>query len=228
MFSSISSKQLNLFFTQFKPLSYKKKEVVLHAEEYCNNVFYVKEGYLRAYRVSEEGEELTLAILKSEDFFPITWGADNMLNHYYLEALTPIEVLRIPQETFLHFIKSHPDVFYELAAHISIRFGGLLTRMEYLMFGNAYSKVAATLLVCAKRFGRREGKEIIINLPLTHKDIANLVGITRETTCLEMKKLEKKGAITHRSRLLIITDMKKLEQESLVDNNQDCLLNNSL
>lgn len=228
MLSHTFDKELENFFVQFKSTQVKKKNVILQADENCSFVFYIKSGYVRVYRVSEQGEELTLIILKPGDFFPLVWKKDETINNYYLEAITPLEVIRIPQKQFFHFLDIHPEIFQELADNLLVRFGGLLTRIEYLVFGNAYRKVASTIFVCAKRFGKNFGQNIIVDLPLTHKDIANLVGITRETTCLEMKKLERKGLISHKGRLLVVSDMKKLEEESLLSSDQVPMLNNSL
>lgn len=223
-----TGQKLNTFFSQFKPIQYKKRTLILHADEVLSNIFFIKNGYIRVYKISEQGEELTLAILKPNDLFPFTYGIHNLPNSYYLEALTPIELWRIPQDTFVSFLQSQPDIFEELTNRILIRFGGLLTRMEYLVFGNAYTKVASIVLICAKQFGEKKEGLIIIPLPLTHKDIATLVGITRETACLEMKKLEKEGIISHQGRNLVVNNIDLLESISLLEGQEDILTRYSL
>ena len=175
------SAQLDDFFQETKLQFYKKRALILHPNDISSSVFYLKSGYIRVYRISEEGEELTLTILKPKDFFPLTYGINNAANLYYLEAITPLELWRAPQEQFLQFIKSDADILYYLTTRIIVRFDGALSRMEYLVFSNAYVKVATTLLICAKRFGELDGDDIVVQVPLTHKDIAKLVGITRET-----------------------------------------------
>jgi len=210
-------KKLNDFFSQFKLLHYKKREIILRPDDTPSGVFYLCKGYARLYSISQAGEELTLIIFKPEDFFPIVWTINNTENIYYFEAMTQVELWRAPREQFLDFMKSNSDVFFELTSRILVRFGGLLERMEYLVFGSAYQKVASILVICAQRFGLKEGKGIKIRVPLTHKDIANLVGITRETASVEMKKLERKGLIYYRGRLFIIKDIKGLEKESLLN-----------
>lgn len=219
---------LDKFFSQYKPVAYRRRDVLLQAEEQSVWTFYVKSGYARIYRVSEDGEELTLIIVKPKDFFPLSWGPGKISNHYYVEAITPMEVYRVPEDEFLQYLEIHNDVAWALTTHLLVKFSGLLTRMEYLVFGNAYTNVAATLLACAKRFGVSKGENIIVSLPLTHRDIATMVGITRETTCLEMKKLEKKGLISHKGRFFTVKDIKKLEEESLLSSDQDTILPNSL
>lgn len=205
---------LNIFFNQHKSSLYRKKELILRGEDNLPYIFYIKQGFVRVYGVSEEGEELTLAILSPADFFPVTWTFDHIPSHYYLEAITNTEVVRVHQDQFLQFINTHPKVFHDLAGMVLSQFGQLWNRIEYLTFGNAYTKVASTLLVLAEKFGEKDQQEVVINVPLTHKDIAALVGITRETACLEIKKLERKGVIGHLGRAFVVKNVDKLEEES--------------
>ena len=203
--------KLEKFFQSSKVFSYKKRMLIFHPEDTPSSVFYIKSGYVRVYRISEEGEELTLTILKPKDFFPLSYGINSTAHPYHLEAITPLELWKAPQEHFLSFIKSNPDVMYELTTRILVRFDGVLSRMENLLFCNAYVKVAATLLMCAKGFGEDFHGNTLVKVPLTHRDIATLVGITRETTSLEMKKLEKQGLLTKSGRFIIVKDLKRLE-----------------
>jgi len=228
MLETFLSAKLNLFFQNYKLTSYRKRDLILHANDASSSVFYIKNGYVRVYRISEQGEELTLTILKPKDFFPLTYGIHAITNPYYLEAITPLELWKAPQDKFLDYIKNHPDILYELTSRILVRFDGVLSRIEYLVFSNAYTKVAATLLVCAKRFGEKIGNDIVVKVPLTHRDIATLVGITRETTSLEMKKLEKQGFLGRNGKLFVVKNLRRLEQEILLTSQEDSPITYSL
>ena len=223
------SDQLDEFF-EHNPLHYYKKRVmILHPEDSPNNVFYIKQGYVRVFKITEDGEELTLTILKPKDFFPFTYGFNKSNSGYYLEAITPLELWSAPQEDFIKFITTKPEVLYDLASQAMGKVDGVFSRMEYLILSNAYIKVATTLLVCAKRFGKPSGdNEVIIEVPLTHKDVAALVGITRETTSLEMKKLEKKGFISKSGKLISIRNIKRFEEEVALFSQNDSYLRNAI
>lgn len=173
-------------------------------------------GYVRAYSISSEGDELTLIIFKEGDFFPIIWAFNETPISFYLEAMTPVEVWLAPKEDFLKFVQANGDVLLELTRRILIRMGGLLARMEYLVFGNAYSKVASIVLICAERFGRAFGKDVLIDVPLTHQQVADLVGVSRETASIELKKLERKGFIGYKGRHMVVRNIEKLKKESLL------------
>lgn len=205
---------LENFFQSSRVFSYRKKTLIFRPNDTPGMVFYIKSGYVRVYRISEEGEELTLTILKPKDFFPLSYGINSTANPYHLEAITALELWKAPQEQFLHFIKSNPEILYDLTTRILVRFDGVLSRMENLLFRNASVKVAATLLMCAKGYGEEHHGNTLVQVPLTHRDIAALVGITRETTSLEMKKLEKKGLLMKSGRFIIIKDLKRLESLS--------------
>lgn len=222
--------KLDWFFNQYKPLQYKPRIIISHPNDAQSSVFYIRGGYLRVFRISEQGEELTLTILKPGDFFPLTYGmtASPNVNSYYLETITPLEIWKVRIDQFLQFVKSQPDVYYELTERILFRFDSVLTKMEYLVFNNAYTKVAATLLSCARKFGQPKDSAIMLNVPLTHKDIATLIGITRETTSLEMKKLEKQGYVSRSGKLLVINNIDKLEHEILLQTGTKTSLYHSL
>jgi CRP-like cAMP-binding protein len=223
MISNSGNDKLHAFFTNYTLLKYKKRDMILRANDTSSSVFLIQQGYIRVYRISEQGEELTLTILRPGDFFPLTYNLNTTSNPYYLEALTPLEFWRAPQDRFMEFIRENIDVYFELTNKILIRLDGVLSRMEYLIFSNAYTKIAATLLTCAKRFGDLKGEDIILKVPLTHKDIASFVGITRETTSLEMKKLENDGFIGKEGKYLVVKNYKKLEQDVLFLNDDTSL-----
>lgn len=209
--------RLQNFFAKGKPFHYKKGEIILRAGDAPQGVLFIKKGYIKDYSISREGEELTLIIFMPNDFFPMQWAINNKPNNHYFEAMSAVELWRVPKDEFIAFIKANPDVFFELTSHIMLRLGGLLQRMEYLAFGNASQKVASIIMICAERFGEKEDKQMVIQVLLTHKDIAMLVGVTRETASIEIKKLERSGIIGYHGRLIVIKDAKGLQRESLLD-----------
>jgi len=210
--------KLQKFFSKGKLLRYKRRETILRSGDSPQGVYFVNKGYIRLYSISESGEELTLIIFKPHDFFPMMWAINGTANENYLEAITDAQLYRSPKADFLHFLADNSDVSFDLTSHILIRMGGLLKRMEHLAFGSASQKVASILMICAERFGEKKGDGAIIHIPLTHRDVAMLVGMTRETVSIEIKKLERKGIIEYAGRSIFIKDTRKLQKESLLSN----------
>ena len=207
--------KLDLFFSQFRPLRYKRGEVIIRPNDVPPGVYYIDKGYVRLYALSEAGQELDLIIFKPGDIFPLIWAFNDHNSTQYCEAMTPVEIQRAPKEEFMEFVQKNPDAMLTITGRILTRLGGILERMEYMVFGNAYQKVSSILVICAERFGVKQRNEILIRVPLTHRDIANLIGLTRETTSVELKKLERSGIISKKGGQFRVENLEKLKDEAL-------------
>ncbi|MBI4058055.1 Crp/Fnr family transcriptional regulator [Candidatus Microgenomates bacterium] len=212
------SRKLSDFFARHKRFTYQKGETILRAGDIPQGVYFLERGYVRLYSLSSEGKDLSLIIYQPGDVFPVVWaffGGEPSI--YYFEALSLVVMRRAPREIFFEFIRTHPDVLLEITQHIIGRFLMTLQRMEYLTFGDAYAKIASIVMICADSFGRKEGKSIVIQVPLTHEDVASLAGVTRETASIELKKLERKGLIAYQKRNIVVKYTDKLRKESLIE-----------
>jgi CRP-like cAMP-binding protein len=75
-------------------------------------------------------------------------------------------------------------------------------------------RLVALLGELSRKFGIRDSKGVIINIPLTHTDLAELLGSSRPTVTIEMNRLEAEGSITRSNRRFIIKDtlLKRLDE----------------
>lgn len=205
------------FFSKRKALFYKRGEMLLRGDTPPHGVFYLQKGFVRDFAISKDGEELTLVIFKPGDFFPLQWAINDKTNSHNFEAMTAVELFRAPKEEFLRFLKEEPDVLFTSLQEVIVRLSGLMDRMEHLVFGNAYERVASIILILAERFGHKENGAIVIPMSISHRCIASLVGMTRETVSVEMKKLQKKGLISSRGSFVYVHNLARLQKESLVE-----------
>ena len=212
-----TGKSLASFFAQFRTFHYKKDEIILRPGDMPQGVYFVHLGYVRLYSFSREGKELTLIIYKKGDFFPVVWAFKvKEPSIYYFEALNKVEIQRAPRESFIEFIQKNNDAFMEVNDHILERFQTALKRMQYLAFGNSKSKLASILLICGKDFGIEKNREIEIQIPFTHKDISNLMGVTRETVSVELKQFENRRLIKYNGKLMVLKNRGGLEEEAIL------------
>ena len=209
--------KLKAFFKQSKPQLYKKGEVILRGDEIPSGIFFLNRGYVKNYSFSENGDEFTFIIYRKNDFFPLAWTFNDTRKPYFIETITPCIIHKKNREEFLEFLNHNPDVLIYIIERLTKRFDGLLERMEHMAFGNAYKKVCSILYVLSERFGK-EGKDktIMIDMPLTHKDLANLLGVARETVSIEIAKMKKMGIIKNIGKHVYIKDINKLREDSLI------------
>jgi CRP-like cAMP-binding protein len=208
--------KLDTYFANAKKLNYKKGEVIIRADDEPAGVFYINDGYVRSYSITEDGRELTVNIFKPGSYFPLTWAIADVPNTYFYEAMTGLEVSKVAKEEVIKMVKADNELLYDLTKRLLIGLSGLVVRMEYLFMGSAYNKVASAVLLMARRFGKETDDGVLITLHFTHQDIASLAGITRETATLEIQNLEKNGLIKRGVHTFVVCDIDRLRDESYI------------
>ena len=203
------------FYDQFVVRQYKPGEILIRADDDPQGIFCLTKGYVRQYTISKTGMELTLHILQPISYFPMVWAINGTPNVYYFEALTPVEIGRAPRDQVVSFIKDKPELIFALMSGLLEDYAESLTRIEHLVFSDAYRRVISILLYIAKHFGEPMGKKMWVKHRFTHQDIATLVGIARETVSIEMAKLSKRKLVRYIDHTIEFSNIPKLEKELL-------------
>jgi CRP-like cAMP-binding protein len=204
------SLQLKTFFSQYPLLSFKSGEVIIRPDDEVHFVYYIESGYVSQQVVSESGEDFILNIYRPGSYFPISLILHGVKNDCSYETLTKLTVRKAPVREVLEFMQKNPAVMQELLVRLASGLNAMASKTEALVFGTASRKIAATLYFTAQRFGKPNGHSTVIDFPLTHKRIAAMTGITRETASIEMMKLKKEGILTYKGKQVKIFDMNTL------------------
>ena len=205
---------LKEFFITSKPSFYKKGDVVLRIGDVREGAYYLKKGYIKDSSVSADGREFILFIFQPNDVFSYNWIYNQKPNEHSFRAITDCVVYEKSREGLLLFLEQHSNVSLMITQRIVHRLNGLMQRMENLAFDNAIKKVGSILCILGDRFGRKTDRGIVIPIPLTQRDIANLIGLSRETTSIEIKKFMEMGILSRSSGLYVITKPKELQKIS--------------
>ena len=203
------------FFGRFSEIKYAKKEYILRAEDEPQGIYFLKSGFVKQVFLTESGKCLTLNIFKPGTYFPLTWALGGVENHDFFEAMTAVVTYRAPNDQVLAWLKQEPELLYTLTRRLSTGLGGMVHRMESLFYIDAKSRIASVLVMLGKRFGLKQPDgQVEISLTMTHQEIADLAGLTRETASTELKKLNDQGVLGYGSKKLVIKDWGKLQRRA--------------
>ena len=210
--------KLDQFFAKYKSTTFKKKSAIIILADEPDGVYFLREGYVKMNTILANGNELILNIYKPGSFFPMFWALGEVPNNYGFEAITNVKLYKAPRKEVVNYLKENPEVSFDLTKRILAGVDGLLTNYNHLLVGNSNSRVASALLIASKRFGvPTQDEKTLINLKLTHQDIANLAGISRETASIAIEGLLKRKIIEQRKRSFVVMDVGKLTNETAID-----------
>lgn len=208
-------KHLKTFLERHPVKSFKKGEIIIFQGEAPRAAFAVKEGTVKAYNLSVNGDEKPVAFYSAQTVFPEAWVYGKMANAiYYYEAFTPeVSLYMIDRQEYVKFIKKYPELLYHELEHYMMDQLGTSMRLNALQHSRASDKLLYTLHYLALSHGKPAGPhEIEITLELTHQDFANLTGLTRETAATELNKLKHKSVISYDKRQPYQLNLVKLMQ----------------
>jgi CRP-like cAMP-binding protein len=219
------NQNIQVFFSRYPSVQYKKGSLFIQPGDEIKYIYYVQKGYIRMFTVLPDGKELTANIFREGSYFPLFLVFAHAQNSYYFQPLTSAQFFKAPKEDVLQFIKSEPEILTEFTTRMSVGFHGLLESLQYQFFGSVHNKIAWTLTLLAKRFGKKTTKGIEIVIPLSHQDVANLTGIARETASVELKKLFRQKIISYTYKHITIQSMQNLVDIAQIDNTDQPLWN---
>jgi CRP/FNR family transcriptional regulator len=205
------------FFSKYQKVVLPKNKDILTPDQEITSIYYIKNGFLRSYLINEDGNETTLNIYKSGSYLPLSLALTRKVNPYFYQSMTPMTVYKAPFKEVIKFIKNDEELLYDLVKRLSSGIEGFIVRSQFLLRSDARQKVTSNLYLLSKRFGKKlSNGKIKIALPLIHQDIANMAGLSRETTSLILKDLEREGLVSRKGKIWTINNGSKLKQNSLI------------
>lgn len=201
---------------------YRQGNILVYQGEVPKSAYIVKSGIVKLYNITAQGDERIAAFKLPGDMFPTTWSFDKGSSaFYYYEAQTDGEVYVMQREDFQRFLSENPAAMSVVANHYLSSYAGSLMRITALEQPKASDKVLYTLYYLVQCYGEEiKPGTIRVNIQLTQQMIADLIGLTRETTAAELVKLKKRGVLKYRGREYTI-NRDKLIQSIGEDNFKD-------
>lgn len=191
---------------------YEKGQIILWQGMKPTCCYIVSSGYVKTYTISIDGDEKPISFDSKNDLFPLAWAFGKAETAaFYHQAHTDCEVYQIPREDFLHFVQTRPKLLYRFTHYLLDRSLDYQAHVRSLEQAKAADKILHALHFLTYRFGKKVARSRVrMLLPLTQQDLANFLGLTRETTGTQLKKLERSGVIRY-SRQNYLIDKEKLE-----------------
>lgn len=197
------------FIKQFPVRSFDKGSLIMSEGSGVDQLFAIRSGYIKVSSLNTEGIQRLLWIAGRYDLAPTEQLFSRRASvTFYYTALTDVVAYVIPKDVFLTHAHENPAFLYEIAAGMSGHYDDLLHRLHSLEQTSIRDRLIHTLHYLAKRFSADDMVDLHrLNLRLTHQDLADMIGATRETTSLELQKLRRSGLVEYnRSSFIIYTD----------------------
>lgn len=180
-------------------------------DEPARNIYLINEGRIKIGSYSEEGKEITKAILGPGEVFGemAIMGLENRRDFAF--AMNSSKLCSLEKTDMHVLLRERNDLQMFFMQMIGQRTLQLEQRLENLVFKSSKTRILEFLVELARDKGRPVGLEYEIRQMLTHKEIADLTATSRQTVNTILNELRDKGLIAFNRRHLLIRDLSQLQ-----------------
>jgi CRP-like cAMP-binding protein len=190
---------------------YPKHAVLVYEGDAGDALFIVVKGNVAVTRVSNDGKETILTILREGDFFGEMGVLDGSPRSATIKAIGEVDAAMLPRKDFLDLLGKSPHMSLSLVLALSSRLRETNQAIQAAAYQDIRTRLAALLLHLSQQFGETVEGGIRLTLRLTNQEMANMIGTTRETANRMLNRFWDEKLIDMQTGHIVIADAAKLK-----------------
>jgi len=211
-FCALSQESLKAF-NQIKHATVFPEGAVIFVEgQTPRGIFMLCQGQAKLSTNSHNGKTLILRIAKPGEVLGLHAIVTSKPYEVTVETMQPSQLNFVNREDFLRFLKEHGDACLQAAQQISRDCRDAYDVVRSIGLSHSVSGRVAKFLLASATDGRVTNGVVRANLALTHEDIAQLMGTSRETITRTLSEFRKKDIVELKGSTLIIHNKSALER----------------
>ena len=183
-----------------------KGDFVFRTGEHASGVYFLKSGKIKISQPVSNGKEVILWFCFGGDIFGLAEAAQHGEREVSAQACEHCEILSIPQTRFNAYLFEHPQVMYLLLQVMSSRLRCLSETLANVAGEPVQTRLARLMFWLCARYGRREGDSVVMNIHITHQEIADMIGATRQTVTTIMGDFKRKHMLETHDHFIHVID----------------------
>ena len=184
---------------------YGAKDAIFAPGDPDEHIYFVLSGTVRLYKLYGDYKEATVALLKHGDAFGELSLQEGSGQTLFAHALTDARVAVIRKRMLVEVLKRDPELAVKLLSSLYERLEQSEEAIDRLLDREVSARLAKLLQNLGDRFGETDGSATVLDIRLTHQDLANMIASTREAVSKAMSEFQRDGLIEVRNRKIAIS-----------------------
>lgn len=193
---------------------WKKHSHVFLQGDPIENVYFIYDGKIKIYKTDTNGKEQIVSILKKGEMFPHVGFFRKGDYPAFAEVLEASTLITVPISQFENVLIENPELCIKVFNVLGEKIVDLQNRLEEQILNNTYEQIIKLLIRLAQNHGKDlNNGSILLKGEFTNKDLANMIGTTRETISRTLTKMKKDELISEDNAGNLILDPNVLLNE---------------
>ncbi len=216
-FKNLTHENIHEINKLFRDYHYAPGDTIYFTGDTATRLCVVASGSVKLLRHSAIGQNVLIDILKPGEFFGSLSALGDNVYSETSEAQTVSCIMTINAEDFRTILNNYPTAALSVLDITTERLRGAHEMMRQLSTHSVERRIAYTLLKLSDKLGEQKDIGLLIQIPLSRYDLAEMTGTTTETASRIMSHFQKDGLIKTGRQWVAITDIKKLSAIAEID-----------
>jgi CRP/FNR family transcriptional regulator/CRP/FNR family cyclic AMP-dependent transcriptional regulator len=206
LFADLHDEELRELSARLGRRAFAADMILFHKGSPSQALYLIESGSVRAFALSDAGQEMTLDIYGPGECFGETALVDGQIRSAGAMTLEATVIYTLPRDDFLCCLERHPAMARRALALLADRLNRLTAFTEHLAFLDVTGRMAAVLLELAEHHGQQVEAGIVLQPHLTQAELARCARATRESVNKALGTLRDEGLIRQEGHVLTILD----------------------
>src|SRR5690625_2332723 len=195
---------------------YESGTIVFMQHEPITDVYFIQQGKVKIYKTDYDGKEQIVNVLQKDDMFPHQGFFRKGNYPAHAEILEDALLVNIPILSFENFLIAHPEISIKMFRVLGEIIVDLQNRLEEKILYNVYDQIILLLMRLARKNGDKIDEDNYrLTVHLTNRELANMIGSSRETVSRTLTQLKKEDIITNDLKGHLVVNYTLLEEKVL-------------
>lgn len=209
-FKHISGAAMTEFESAAAPFSRPETAILFTQEQEPSYVFFLLEGSVKLSLNSTTGGRLIIGIAGPGELLGLTAAVSGLPYEMTAETQFPCTITSLPRQRFLNFLIRYPEACLSVARQLSLDHRRTCERLHLLGLTLSAPRKLARLLIEWCQDGEFNGNDSRFHCSLTHEEIGEHIGASRETVTRALTDLKQQGLVDQRGSILIVRNRRVL------------------
>lgn len=188
-----------------------KHHIIYFPDQPSNNIFFLKEGHVKLYRLHEDGREIILDVLGPGEIFGELGFVEQGVRSEAAETLDDTLICTMTMKDFEHLLLHNPEFTLRLTKWIGLRLRRFEEKMSDMVFKDVTKRIISFLVRYAEDFGKMKEGAVHVSSFLSHQEIAYLTAASRQTVTTVLNELKTRRLIEFSRKSLVIRNLDELQ-----------------
>jgi CRP/FNR family transcriptional regulator/CRP/FNR family cyclic AMP-dependent transcriptional regulator len=186
--------------------TFGRGDIIFQKDDPGQALFIIEDGSVRIYVPGAQGVDLTLAVMGPGEFFGDLSLLDGRPRSASASALAETTLVCVERSDFTALLRARPEASLLILAEIARRVRDTDQMATDLAFLDVSGRLARKLSELAASHGAPRDGGVLIDIPLTQEELANMIGVTRESVNRNLGEFRRLGFVVREGRRLLIRD----------------------